>query len=70
MKSTGAAYILWLPCIFCICGLHRFYVGKPISGLIWLFTLGLLGFGQLISTLARFSARVPLRSSIARSALR
>jgi TM2 domain-containing membrane protein YozV len=48
MLSTGVAYLLWLPCFFCICGLHRFYAGKPITGLIWLFTLGLLGFGQLI----------------------
>lgn len=51
MKSAGVAYVLWLPCIFCICGLHRFSVGKPISGLIWLFTLGLLGVGQLIDLL-------------------
>lgn len=51
MRSTGVAYVLWLPCFLGICGLHRFYVGKPISGVIWLFTLGLLGVGQLFDLL-------------------
>jgi TM2 domain-containing membrane protein YozV len=48
MLSAGVAYLLWLPGLLGICGLHRFYAGKPISGLIWLFTVGLLGLGQLI----------------------
>ena len=42
-KKMG--YILW---IFGFTGSHRFYYGKPISGTIWLFTLGLLGIGWLI----------------------
>jgi TM2 domain-containing membrane protein YozV len=29
-------------------GSHRFYFGKPVSGTIWFFTLGLLGIGWLI----------------------
>ena len=48
MLSSGVAYLLWLPGLPGICGLHRFYAGKPITGLIWFFTVGVLGLGQLI----------------------
>lgn len=48
MKSTGVAYLLWLLCFFGFCGIHRFYGGRVITGLIWLFTFGLLGIGQVI----------------------
>jgi TM2 domain-containing membrane protein YozV len=48
MYSNGTAYLLWLACLFGFCGIHRFYVGKPVSGLIWLFTFGLLYIGQFI----------------------
>jgi TM2 domain-containing membrane protein YozV len=43
LKSIG--YILWL---FGFTGSHRFYYGKPVTGTIWFFTLGLLGIGWLI----------------------
>jgi len=43
--SLVVGYILW---IFGFTGAHRFYFGKPISGTIWLLTLGLLGIGWLI----------------------
>jgi TM2 domain-containing membrane protein YozV len=42
-KTVG--YLLW---IFGFTGAHRFYYGKPITGTIWFFTLGLLGIGWLI----------------------
>ncbi len=42
-KSIG--YILW---IFGFIGAHRFYYGKPVSGTIYFFTLGLLGIGWIV----------------------
>ena len=38
-------YILW---IFGFLGFHRFYFGRPISGTIYFFTLGLCGIGWLV----------------------
>jgi len=43
--SVAIGYILW---IFGFFGAHRFYYGKQVSGIIWFFTLGLLGIGWLI----------------------
>jgi len=43
--STPIGYILW---IFGFIGAHRFYFGRPVTGTIWFFTLGLLGIGWLI----------------------
>ena len=40
--------MLWAGCIIGLCGLHRLYIGKIGTGLLWLFTFGLFGFGQLI----------------------
>lgn len=48
MKNTGIAYLLWCTCFFGFAGVHRFYNGKYLSGMLWLFTFGFLGFGQLI----------------------
>ncbi len=43
--SKIIGYVLW---IFGFLGAHRFYYGKPVTGTIWLFTLGLLGIGWLV----------------------
>ena len=48
MKSTGTAYLLWSLWFFGFAGIHRFYLGKPISGLIWFLTWGLFGMGQIV----------------------
>jgi hypothetical protein len=31
-----------------LCGIHRLYNRKPLSGLLWLFTFGLCGLGQFV----------------------
>jgi TM2 domain-containing membrane protein YozV len=38
-------YILW---IFGFMGAHRFYYGKPLTGTIWFFTLGLFLIGWIV----------------------
>ena len=43
--SRLIGYLLW---IFGFTGAHRFYFGKPVSGVIWFCTLGLAGIGWLI----------------------
>ncbi|HSI64027.1 MAG TPA: NINE protein [Candidatus Saccharimonadia bacterium] len=43
--SKTIGYLLW---IFGFTGAHRFYYGKPVTGAIWFFTLGLVGIGWLI----------------------
>jgi len=45
----------WVVLILCILfgwfGIHRFYEGKIITGIIWLFTFGLFGIGWFIDFL-------------------
>jgi len=47
-RDPGTGYMLWAAGFVGFCGLHRFYADKPISGLIWLFTAGLCGIGQVL----------------------
>lgn len=48
MKTTSNAFLFWLLGLIGLCGLHRLYVGRTLTGIIWLLTLGLFGIGQLI----------------------
>ncbi len=43
--SMAVGYILW---IFGFIGSHRFYFGKPVSGTIYFFTLGLFLIGWIV----------------------
>ena len=46
MKKRWLAFFL---CLFLgLFGIHRFYVGKAGTGIIWMFTGGMLGIGWLI----------------------
>ena len=50
-RSLALSYLLWCLCLVGLCGLQRFYNRKPLSGLLWLFSFGLCGLGQLIDLL-------------------
>lgn len=43
--SKIVGYLLWL---IGFTGAHRFYYGKPLTGILWFFTGGLLGIGWLV----------------------
>lgn len=43
--SLAIGYIIW---IFGFLGSHRFYYGKPISGTIYFFTLGIFFIGWIV----------------------
>lgn len=64
-NSRGAALLL---CIFLgYLGIHRFFVGKAGTGILYLFTFGLFGIGWLVDTILiatdcfTDSAGLPLR---------
>lgn len=46
--SKPVAFLLWFLGGFGILGLHRFYLRRWGTGLIWLGTLGLLGVGAIV----------------------
>ncbi len=43
--SKAVGYLLWL---VGFTGAHRFFYGKPLTGILWFFTFGLLGIGWLV----------------------
>jgi len=47
-RSVGLTYVFWAMGLFGLNGIHRFYCRKPVSGGIWLMSLGLVGIGQMV----------------------
>ncbi len=48
MNNTHSIVVGYLCWIFGIFGAHRFYYGKRITGIIWMFTLGLFFIGWIV----------------------
>ena len=48
MRTNRASYLCWALGLFGFCGIHRFYNGRPLTGLLWLFTLGFFWIGQIV----------------------
>lgn len=47
-KQTGTGYLLLGLSVFGVAGIHRFYLGRPVSGLLWFLTFGLFGVGSFV----------------------
>lgn len=74
-NMNGGAYYpykkKWVAALLCfffgVFGVHRFYVGKIGTGILWFFTAGLFGLGALVDFIViliggfRDKANMPLR---------
>ncbi|WP_246140382.1 TM2 domain-containing protein [Euhalothece natronophila] len=47
-RNKPTAYALWCFCLFSVCGIHRFYARRYLSGVIYLLTWGFFGLGQFM----------------------
>ena len=49
MKNTGAAYLLAaLGLVTPVAGIHRFYLGRPVTAVLYLVTWGFFGIGTVV----------------------
>lgn len=46
-RELGTSYILCALGFLGLSGIHRFYLGKPLTGLLWFFTGGLFAIGTI-----------------------
>src|SRR5206468_8463045 len=51
------AALLTAPLLIGVGGIHRFYVGKIGSGIVWLLTCGMFGVGQIVDFILILSGR-------------
>lgn len=63
--STGIWRNKWIALVLCIFfgvfGIHRFYEGKKITGFIYLFSFGILGFGVFFDIVLLITKPNPYR---------
>ena len=48
MYKDGVGYALWCLFLLGLAGVHRIYLGKYGTGILWMLTFGLFGIGQFI----------------------
>ncbi len=63
-KRATALLLAIIGPMFGLCGLHRFYAGKIGTGILWLFTWGLFGIGQLIDIILIAAGQFKDRSDL------
>lgn len=51
-KSMIVGYLLWF--FLGVLGIHRFYTGRWVTGIVWLLTGGVLGVGWLFDAVWTF----------------
>lgn len=47
-RTVANAYALWLLCLVGVNGVHRMYVGRNLTGVMWLLSFGFCGIGQFL----------------------
>lgn len=45
-RSVSVAYLFWF--LWGLLGVHKFYLGRPVMGFVYLLTAGMLGLGWLL----------------------
>lgn len=70
MKSKVVAYVLCFLGLFGLAGIHRFYLGKLGTGILWFLTMGIFFIGTIIDlfTLSRQVDNVNIRKAAAKTA--
>ncbi|MFP4210695.1 MAG: TM2 domain-containing protein [Alkalispirochaeta sp.] len=66
--DIALSYLFLLPSVVGVAGLHRFYLGKPLTGMLYLVTLGFVGIGTIYDalTMPRLVRRARNRERLAR----